>query len=311
MLQVRDGDDGASQSSAQSQSSSHRLERALARVGTPGRTSDSKKLEGGQTAIFYVWLPLTQGQIPTEIHHQITFRADEGGEQSTSAAQVRVAQGPETVLGPPLRGGPWVAVYDPGLQNGHRRALFAIDGKARIPARFAVDWIKLGPDGRFTHDDASVVSNSYSYGEDVLAVADSHVVAMENNLPEPTPNISVENEAGNYIALDLGGGRIAFYEHLKPGSVRVKLHERVQAGQVLASVGASGSVFSGAHLHFHVANAPAPLAAEGMPFVLRSYVQLGSFESLESLGRPWPIDHRETVTRSMDMPAPLRVVRFK
>jgi hypothetical protein len=286
------------------------LERGLARVGARGRTPDPQKLGGGQSAIFYAWLPLSQGQAPTEIHHQIVFRVDEGGEQSTDAAQVRVTQGPPTVLQAPLRGGPWAAVYDPSLQNGHRRAFFAIDGKARIPARFAVDWIKLGPDGRFTHDDASVVSNSYSYGEDVLAVADGHVVAMENNLPEPTPNISVENEAGNYVALDLGGGQIAIYEHLKPGSIRVKLHERVRAGQVLGSVGASGSVFSGAHLHFHVADAPSPLAAEGVPFVLRSYVQLGSFESLESLERPWPIDPRETVKRSMDMPAPLSVVRF-
>jgi Peptidase family M23 len=119
--------------------------------------------------------------------------------------------------------------------------VFAIDGKARIPARFAVDWIKLGPDGRSGHGDPSIVSSSYSYGEDVLAVADAVVVGLEDKLPDPTPNISIENEAGNYISLDLGGDRIAFYEHLKPGSIRVKLDERVRAGQVVGSVGASGS----------------------------------------------------------------------
>ena len=36
------------------------------------------------------------------------------------------------ILSPPLRGGPWVAVYDPGLKNGHRRVTVAIDGNARI-----------------------------------------------------------------------------------------------------------------------------------------------------------------------------------
>ena len=134
---------------------------------------------------------------------------------------------------------------------------------------------------------------------------------MENKLPEPTPNISIKNEAGNYIALDLGKGRFAFYEHLKPLSSRVKLNERVRAGQILGSVGASGSVFSGAHLHFHVADANAPLAAEGLPFVFRSYQRLGSFPSFEALERPWtPAVGKKPIICSGDMPAPRTVVSF-
>jgi len=190
--------------------------------------------------------------------------------------------------------------------------MFAIDGKARIPARFAVDWIRLGPDGRSEHDDVSVFSNSYSYGEDVLAVTDGVIASVEDKFPEPTPNISIDNEAGNFISLDLGGGRFAFYEHLKPGSIRVKMKERVRAGQVLASVGASGSVFSGAHLHFHVADANAPLAAEGLPFVFRSYGYLGELESFEVLSRPWvPPFQKKADERLMDTPAPLAVVKFQ
>lgn len=283
---------------------------SLARVGAQARTPDPQRLEGGQRAIFYAWLPLSQGEIPSEIRHRISFRADDGSELSVDAAQVRVARDAPMVLGPPLRGGPWVALYNPGLQNGHRRVLLAIDGRARIPARFAIDWIKLGPEGRFTHDDTSVSSNSYSYGEDVLAVADGLVAGIEDDLPEPTPNISVNNEAGNYVAVDLGGGRFAFYEHLKPGSIRVKLHERVRAGQVLGLVGASGSVHSGAHLHFHVADANAPVAAEGLPFVFRSYQRLGSFPSFEALERPWTRGSEKPTTESADAPAPLTVVRF-
>ena len=287
------------------------LARSLTRVGGRAGATDPQRLEGGQRAVFYSWLPLPDRKTPLAIRHRISFRVDEGNEESVETGEVGITRSTPVILDPPLRGGPWVAVYDPGLKNGHRRVIFAIGGKARIPARFAIDWIKLGPDGRFTHDDPAIMSNSYSYGEDVLAVADAIVIGLEEKLPEPTPNISLKNEAGNYIALDLGEGRFAFYEHLKPGSIRVKLNERVRAGQVLASVGASGSVFSGAHLHFHVADANAPLAAEGLPFVLRSYQRLGLFPSFEALERPWtPAVGEKAITRSGDTPAPLTVVSF-
>ena len=284
---------------------------SLTRVGARAGATDPQRLEGGQRAVFYSWLPLPDRKTPLAIRHRISFRVNEGNEESVETGEVGITRSAPVMLSPPLRGGPWVAVYDPGLKNGHRRVIFALDGKARIPARFAIDWIKLGPDGRFTHDDPSIVSNSYSYAEDVLAVADAIVIGMEDRLPEPTPNISIKNEAGNYIALDLGQGRFAFYEHLKPGSIRVKLNERVRAGQVLASVGASGSVFSQAHLHFHVADANAPLAAEGLPFIIRSYQRLGSFPSFEALDRPWTRAVGEKpITRSGDTPAALTVVSF-
>ena len=218
------------------------------------------------------------------------------------------------VLGPPLRGGPWVAVYDPSLKGGHRRALFAVNGKARIPARFAIDWIKLGPDGRFSKSDTSVMSNSYGYGEDVLAVANGVVADLEDGLPEPTPNISLGNAAGNYITLDLSNGQFAFYEHLKTGSIRVKKGERASSGQVLASLGSSGSVSSGPHLHFHIADASSTHGAEGLPFVFSSFERLGAFESLEESGsaRPWtPKPEDKATKRTMEMPGMLTVIRFK
>jgi len=285
------------------------LASSLARVGALAGASDPRTLEGGQRAVFYAWLPLPDGVNPSAIHHRIWFRVNDGTEESVETAEVQVGRNSPAVLGPPLRSGPWVALYDPGLRNGHRRVVFAIDGKARIPSRFAIDWMKIGPDGRFTHDDASVAANSYSYGEDVLAVADGVVESVVDWFPEPTPNISVNNEAGNYVGLDLGGGRVAFYEHLKPGSIRVHRGDRVHSGDVLGSVGASGSVFSGAHLHFHLADADSPIAAEGLPFVFRSYQRLGSFPSFEALERPWAASEKPR-TGSGDMPAPLTVIRF-
>lgn len=287
------------------------LAASLAKVGAPAGASDPRTLDGGQRVVFYAWFPLPEHASPAAIRHRISFRVNDGAEQSVTTAAVQVSQRTPVVLGPPLRGGPWVAVYDPGLNNGHRRVVSAIDGEARIPARFAIDWMKLGPDGRLERENASGPAN-FSYGEDVLAVADGVVASVVDGLPEPTPNISINNEAGNYVVLDLGEGRVAFYEHLKPGSIKVRRGDRVHAGDVLGSVGASGSVFSGAHLHFHVANANSPVAAEGLPFVLRSYQRLGAFPSFAALEHPWMQTPGEKPTIvSDDLPAPLTVLQFQ
>jgi len=89
----------------------------LSMVGASARTGENPRLEGGHQAIFYVWLLLPQGRILDEIRHRISFRADDGRNFSTDAAQARIAGQAPVVLGPPLRGGPWVAIYDPSLKN--------------------------------------------------------------------------------------------------------------------------------------------------------------------------------------------------
>jgi murein DD-endopeptidase MepM/ murein hydrolase activator NlpD len=45
--------------------------------------------------------------------------------------------------------------------------------------------------------------------------------------------------AGNWIAIDLGNNRYAFYAHLQPGSIRVKAGDTVHKGQVIALLGNS------------------------------------------------------------------------
>jgi murein DD-endopeptidase len=81
---------------------------------------------------------------------------------------VAVVQEPTPVLHAPLRGSGWVAfnalaVYD------HRRAFNPLDGRIRIAERFAIDWMRLGPDGCLFHDDKKLNANFYSYGSEVLA----------------------------------------------------------------------------------------------------------------------------------------------
>ena len=49
--------------------------------------------------------------------------------------------------------------------------------------------------------------------------------------------------------LDIGNDKVAFYAHLKPESLRVKLGDKVKAGDIIGKLGNSGPS-TGPHLHF-------------------------------------------------------------
>jgi len=113
--------------------------------------------------------------------------------------------------------------------------------------------------------------------------------------------------AGNHINLDLGGGVYAMYAHLQPGSLRVKLGQRVTRGQVLGLVGNTGNS-SQPHLHFQLMDRNSPLASEGIPYSLEEYrINLRTSGDVEHLGgRPLgtPEAHRG------ELPLELQLVDF-
>ena len=112
----------------------------------------------------------------------------------------------------------------------------------------------------------------------MLAVANGTVVRIKDGIPNNKAghvgaealNLSLETIAGNTIALDLGHGQYAHYMHLQPGSLRVKVGQRVRRGEVIALVGNSGSSFE-PHLHFEVTTSPDTLTGEGLPYLLDEY----------------------------------------
>jgi murein DD-endopeptidase MepM/ murein hydrolase activator NlpD len=220
------------------------------------------------------------------------------------------------VLGPPLRGGPWVAAYGPSWERGHRRVLYTVDGRARIPGRFAVDWFLADDEGRFAPEGSQQVDSAYGYGAEVLAVADALVLVARDGMPEagaePAPRRDLTDDAGNHVVLRLDDDHYIFYEHLAPGSIRVAPGERVRKGQVIAAVGSTGSSRR-AHLHFHVADGDSTLGAEGLPFALEAFSLLGSYAGIDELGnQPWA-QHDPSAgdaRRSSELPAPNVVLQF-
>ena len=57
------------------------------------------------------------------------------------------------------------------------------------------------------------------------------MVRVKDGLPEQVPGSlpegqTVQTAGGNHVVVDMGQGRYAFYAHMQPGSLRVKLNDR-------------------------------------------------------------------------------------
>ncbi|MET0756095.1 MAG: M23 family metallopeptidase [Pseudoxanthomonas sp.] len=287
-----------------------------ARLAQPGG-APLAAIAPGMRGVAYLEFALPAGATPQTLSHRIAYNTADGGGFSVEGADTAVASSAPLKLGAPLRGGPWAAIHSPDWPRGHRRVLYTIDGKARIPGRFAIDWVKLDRHGRTAEGDADVVADAYGHGAEVLAVADAVVTATrgdvgESDLVSRHPRHALDDATGNYIALDLGDGRFAFYEHLKPGSLKVKPGQRVERGQVIAALGFTGDS-TGPHLHFHVADGDSPLGAEGVPFVFERFEVLGSYPDIGALGsKAWVPRRPDRASRHDDeMPASNVVIQFE
>ena len=287
----------------------------LAPIGTSAATP-AGVVPAGSRGVIYLEVRLPTAATVSDLHHRLEYVP---GTQTTvrtvDGAPVRVNRVAAVVLSAPLRGGPWAAVHSPAWERGHRRVFYAVDGRERIPGRFAIDWIKLDGEGRSGRGDADLVTSALGYGEDVLAVADAAVAATRDDVDE-VARISArrkhapDDASGNYVALDVGAGRYVFYEHLKPGSIRVKPGQRVRRGEVVAALGFTGDS-TGPHLHLHVADALSTLGAEGLPFVLDRFDVLGVYRDIADLGkRRWINSGSTPERRERERPAPNIVVDF-
>jgi hypothetical protein len=264
----------------------------MVHVGRPVEAGQKRVVAPGQRVVVYIDLVRGGHQsFVGELRHRLVFRPEREGDAElvVEGAAINIPAGAPLVLGPPVRGSGWVAFNGPSETSVHRRSLLPVNGRARNAQRFAIDWIQLGPDGKPTKGDPARNDNWHGYGAEVLAVADATVAAVKDGIPQNTPltperavPITLDTIGGNHVLLNLGGGRYGFYAHLQPGSLRVKPGDRVRRGQVLGLLGNSGNS-DAPHLHFHVGNAPSPLDAEGIPYVLDRFDRLGTVESLDQV----------------------------
>lgn len=289
------------------------LQRRLTRPGLRNDHATPHIIAPGMRAIVNFWIRAPLGApLVRSVTHDVELDVIRPAETIRTRAiggGASVSFEPVAELDAPLRGGPWIAIYDPLLKGGHRTAIYTLDGRARIPGRFAIDFISLPQSGALP---AQRAADANGFGAEVLAVADGTVTIAVDGVADATPPpIPLEQASGNHIAIDLGNRRFAFYEHLQLGSVAVKVGDRVTRGQVIARLGSSGSSSIGPHLHFHVSDASATLAAEGAPFVFRQFTQIGRFASLGALtsGAQW-LPAGSAAMRRQERPDAVAVIHF-
>jgi hypothetical protein len=279
------------------------------------RKNESNIVPPGASGIIYLEFVVQNNKPDVPLAHRLTFTI---GHKSTAkltsiqGALIYLSGKPPLIVGSPLSNGPWAAVYDPAWETGHRRVIFTIDGKARIPGRFAIDFVRLNDQGAYARGDSDVVKNWYGYGNDVFAVADGIVASTRDDFPESAtisanPAYTADKATGNYISINIGNGNIVFYEHLTPGSITIKPGQSVKKGMKIATVGFTGQS-TGPHLHFHVANMNSPLGAEGVPFVFEHFVSLGGYTDFSNFGNtPW-IPLKKVIAK--ERPVSNSVLRF-
>ena len=265
----------------------------------PGFTTKTRRqIAPGGSVIVFISVALAQGvHVPDRLVHRVVLADSqiEGAVIGTHATALRV-------LGPPLEGDNWTADDGPSNDedNHHRRGIFLVNGRVTISRRYAIDWLKER-NGKSYSGDSRDRRFPVPYGNPaVLAVADGRVIAARDGAPENVPGhnadfhpavpLTMENDGGNMIALDLGGGRYAWYFHLQPGSVKVKRGDVVHGGQVLGLVGASGDARE-PHLHFELTTSPTFLAGEGLPYLIDRYSIISGATVTGPRRAELPLDH--------------------
>lgn len=157
------------------------------------------------------------------------------------------------------------------------KASQAIDGGHRNRSgQFAFDIFPLTPSyGVLVGASAERNEDLAGYGRDVLAPAAGVVVSAITDRPDqPRPGVNDEalynpvyasgGDVGNSIVLDHGHGEFSMIAHLKPGSVAVRVGDRVEQGQVVGQIGNSGDT-TAPHLHYQLQDGPDWRYSDALP----------------------------------------------
>lgn len=226
---------------------------------------------------------------PERLTHRIAYTLKANSELSlmvgnleVNAPEVAINRQPAKVIRPPLAGNGWLASSACCKPNVHRDERIAINGvRIETAETFAVDWVKVKND-RIFDGDGKRVEQYYSFGEDVLAVADGTVVSIHDGMPDQTPFVfmvpkSKSDYGGNNLMLEIAPNVFAWYAHLRQGSLTVKVGDAVKAGAPIAKLGNTGPS-EGPHLHLGLLDKPDPIAGRSLPFVFDSFTLVGAVD---------------------------------
>jgi hypothetical protein len=282
-------------------------------TGKPGN-----RLEAGQAGVFHLTFSVASKRaLPRSIVQVLSLanasRPRQGPAKVTQTSPPsRLVTRAPVVLGPPLEGSNWLAADGCCTAHRHVWSTQPYGGMLHTVQRFAIDWEHLNAQGQLFVGDKKVLTNWSGYGTNVLAVADGTIVHAIDGQPNQVPGeapvgITPANADGNGVILRLRDGRFVFYAHMIPGSLMVKVGDRVTRGQKLGLLGNSGNS-TAPHLHLHVMDRNALLGGNGLPYLFDNFDITGkvasteAFDQAEATGDPARMGPVRTGVRHDELP---------
>ena len=95
----------------------------------------------------------------------------------------------------------------------------------------------------------------------------------ESNPTYYAPEYPDGGDPGNSVVIDHGNGEFSMIAHMKLGSVRMKVGQKVEQGQHIGELGNSGDT-SGPHVHYQLQDGPRWEFADGLPFIFKNVSSL-------------------------------------
>ena len=257
-------------------------------AGEAPLSAQSRKLEGGRTVVVFFTLDFKHAsEIPTTLSHTLHIRSLDGAEHALIAEPLAIQQRAPIVVAAPLRGPDWIAGDSThnGPDAAHRRAILFNGGRAFIAQRYAIDWVRYRlVDGVGTTWSGPEDKNSsyFCYDAPIYSMTPGKVIEILDGIPENVPHsgkiaidVNFFNAGGNHIVVDIGYGLYAFYAHLRPGTLKVKVGDEVNRGDILGRLGNSGNSTE-PHLHAHIVDRPSFLAGQGVPYEFEHFEATGA-----------------------------------
>ena len=173
----------------------------------------------------------------------------------------------KTTLSLPLRG--LGVVGQDWITNG---------GHGGIWNAFALDLRGLDDNYAETKNGDYENASFAGWNREILAPAAGTVVYARDDVPtNPRPGKEPDNDwyaklhdpvmayAGNCVIIDHGNSEYSVIMHMQPGSLTVRVRDRVAAGQVVGRLGNSGDAF-GPHVHYQLQSGPRLWQDQSLPF---------------------------------------------
>ncbi|MBC8133675.1 MAG: M23 family metallopeptidase [Deltaproteobacteria bacterium] len=133
-------------------------------------------------------------------------------------------------------------------------------------AAYALDFVpaeKLA--GAVPEKDRRKLTDFPCFGQPILAPADGQVIWAHDGAKDTRPRQKLKRDPGNFLIIQHAAAEYTEMRHLREGSIRVKVGDRVARGQPIGACGNSGNAGT-PHLHIGFLGSADPIATRPLRF---------------------------------------------